>query len=263
MSDQTMSTPITLDTYSLVAVPVETYFNEQPLGCATAFAWQAENAALLITNWHVVTGKDAFTKEHVNRKTLAEPNKIRCYWDSKQSSGKQRVSEEFELRGPNGEAQWWVHPQYGNDIDVVAFPLKPHPEAGVIALNKIPEQDLAILVGMDVFVIGYPFGPDGTYLPIWKRGSIASEPDLVGPAGHFLYIDTATRRGMSGAPVIRRSYGTHAMTNGSVAHAFQCSKFVGVYSGRKVGKDPFDAQLGMVWPACYLEEIVAGRKVEQ
>jgi hypothetical protein len=96
-----------------------------------------------------------------------------------------------------------------------------------------------------------------------KRASIASEPDIVGADHLFFYVDTASKSGMSGSPVIRRSYGTHSMARGSVSMAAQCSKFVGVYSGRKIGADKFDAQLGMVWPARYLEEIVAGRKAEQ
>jgi hypothetical protein len=124
-----MMPQITLDIYSLAAIPVETYFDSQPLGWAAAFAWQAEDAALLITNWHVVSGKNVFTRQHVSP-TLAEPNKIRYVWDSKHDPGKIRVSEEFDLRGANGDPLWWVHPQHGSSIDIVAFLLKPNADAG-------------------------------------------------------------------------------------------------------------------------------------
>jgi hypothetical protein len=36
------------------------------------------------------------------------------------------------------------------------------------------------------------------------------------------------------------------------------TKFLGVYSGRLTSPDPLDAQLGMMWPAALLSEIVAG-----
>ena len=36
------------------------------------------------------------------------------------------------------------------------------------------------------------------------------------------------------------------------------TKFLGVYSGRLTSTDPLDAQLGMMWAAALLSEIVAG-----
>src|SRR5262245_19165118 len=73
------------------------------------------------------------------------------------------------------------------------------------------------------------------------------------------WLDTASRPGMSGSPVILRSYGTH-LTEG---HKFTLSggaanKFIGIYSGRLHTTDPLDAQIGMVWPATYIDEIIDG-----
>jgi hypothetical protein len=196
----------TVDGYSLAAVPVEMYFEMTLLAKATALVWQLGEQYFLITNWHVVSGKNPLTGEHLDKTTLAEPNRIRVVWNAKQAPMKMRLSEEFSLRGPGGEPHWWVHPEHGQRVDVIAFPIVKTPAAELVPINKIPENDLAIHIGMDVFVIGYPYGPDDSYMPVWKRGSIASEPELVGPQNLFLYIDTASRKGMSGSPVIRRSY---------------------------------------------------------
>jgi hypothetical protein len=38
------------------------------------------------------------------------------------------------------------------------------------------------------------------------------------------------------------------------------TKFIEVYSGRLRAKDPFDAQMGVVWPAEFINEIIAGNK---
>ena len=47
----------------------------------------------------------------------------------------------------------------------------------------------------------------GAMFPIWKRGSIASEPEIPIDGKPMFYIDTATRQGMSGAPVFAQTSG--------------------------------------------------------
>jgi hypothetical protein len=107
-------------------------------------------------------------------------------------------------------------------------------------------------------VLGYPFGPGKTGLPVWKRGSIASEPDLVPHVENYLLVDTASRPGMSGSPVILRSYGTHVSQGGVTLTSGSANKFIGVYSGRLHTQDPLEAQIGMVWSAVYIDEIIDG-----
>jgi hypothetical protein len=65
---------------------------------------------------------------------------------------------------------------------------------------------------------------------VWKRGSIASEPEVFSPGQLYMLVDTASRPGMSGSPVIRRSWGTHQMKGGGVAlGAATAIEFVGVF----------------------------------
>jgi len=119
--------------------------------------------------------------------------------------------------------------------------------------------DLLVTIGMDVFVLGYPFGTGKTGLPIWKRGSIASEPDLVPHVESYLLVDTASRPGMSGSPVILRTYFIHVTQENEItATPGAANKFIGVYSGRLHTQDPLEAQIGMVWSATYIDEIIDG-----
>ena len=127
-------------------------------------------------------------------------------------------------------------------------------------INEMPNDDLLLQIGMDVFVLGYPFGIGPGGLPIWKRGSIASEPDILEPARPHMLIDTASRPGMSGSPIIRRSWGTHQLASGDTALGNVATKFVGVYSGRLATNAPADAQLGLAWPANFVEDIVTAKK---
>ncbi len=62
---------------------------------------------------------------------------------------------------------------------------------------------------------------------------------------------------MSGAPVIRRSWGNHMLEGDSVTMSTgSATQFIGVYSGRLRTNDPNDPQLARVWPQQLLEEIV-------
>jgi hypothetical protein len=149
-------------------------------------------------------------------------------------------------------------------VDIVALPLEDFPDVEMYAINTLAaELDLAVQIGLEVFILGFPFGIGPGGLPIWKRGSIASEPELAPTIQLHVFVDTASRPGMSGSPVVRRSWNTHLLANGSVAVGLSiATKFVGVYSGRTATKDVLEAQLGFTWPAFFVPEIVSGAKVD-
>ena len=250
---------VTVDTYSASAIPMQMSFGSTRLSIGTGFIWSDNNVHFLITNWHNLTGKNPTTGAHLS-KTAAEPDTVTVWLNVKGSLGR-RYSETFSLRDLSGKPLWYVHPQHTNQIDVVALPIKPQVEPEWYAINRLYSFDLALHIGQDVFVLGYPFGIGPGGYPIWKRGSIASEPEVFSPTQRFMLVDTASREGMSGSPVIRRSWGMHTMANGdTLTDGGFGTKFVGVYSGRLATNDPLDAQLGLVWPAALVEEIVAGRR---
>ncbi len=77
--------------------------------------------------------------------------------------------------------------------------------------------DIAISVGSEVFIIGYPLGiAKQLNLPIWKRGSIASEFSVPFNGSPLFVIDSATREGLSGAPVYARSFGAYISSSGAL-----------------------------------------------
>lgn len=126
-------------------------------------------------------------------------------------------------------------------------------------LNELANAPLRIEIGMDVFILGYPFKIEPPAYPVWKRGSIASEPQLAPLTTSYMLVDTASRPGMSGAPVIRRSWTNHMDQPGVVAFVSPpLNKFIGVYSGRVPTDYPHEAQIGLVWDGCLIDEIIAG-----
>jgi len=76
---------------------------------------------------------------------------------------------------------------------------------------------MAPLIGMDAFILGFPKGiAHQQLLPIWKRGSIATEPEIPREDDLPVFlVDTATREGMSGAPVLLRSFSGYGRADGS------------------------------------------------
>jgi hypothetical protein len=66
---------------------------------------------------------------------------------------------------------------------------------------------------------------------------------------------------MSGAPVIICSWSHHLFDSGSfLTDDRAASRFVVVYSGRLWTNDKEEAQIGMVSPASFIDEIIAGRR---
>jgi hypothetical protein len=138
--------------------------------------------------------------------------------------------------------------------------------ASNLGLN--PKLKYYLTQGLDVFVLGFPIGISGGWkFPIWKRGSIASDPSEDIDGLPLIFIDTATREGMSGSPVYVQTHYVPEQINSpstipkSATQAYflvpKVRDFLGIYSGR-VGNDPFKAQLGTVWKQTAIEDVITG-----
>lgn len=125
-------------------------------------------------------------------------------------------------------------------------------EATIEPLN----EETPVHVGSDVFILGYPFGiTGGEKLPIWKRASIASEPAIDLDGLPKIFVDTASRPGMSGSPVILKQRRQATIIQGNLISRYSM-RFIGIYSGRIGSNDQLQAQLGIVWKAHVIDEII-------
>jgi hypothetical protein len=246
--------------YSVATVPIQMFFDLTALGFGTAFVWSSNKNYFLITNWHNLSGRDLFTGKHLSEKA-AEPNRIEWWFHLRGKLG-EKTKKSIAIRA-EGKPLWRVHPQKGTKVDIAALPLTDMVDVQMYPINLMSSAPLRLQVGMDVFVLGYPFGIGQSGLPVWKRGSIASEPLVLGSEHPIVFVDTASRPGMSGSPIVQRSWGSHMMEDGSLNLVpGVASRFVGIYTGRLAGSDPIDAQLGLMWPAFLVEEVVRGNKID-
>ena len=238
------------------------------LSSGTGFIYERGGITYLVTNWHNVTGRSPLDGKCLSD-TLAVPDMLSTLFRSKDNPG--ACCREYLPLYSDEDMQvplWLCHPIHGNKVDVVAIPL---PLAicdryQVFPINHIRFQtSFDTRVADDAFVVGYPFS-DVTHLqlPIWKRASVASEPDVDLEQLPKLLIDTATRSGLSGSPVVMQRVGIHGKTSEKLTGSEiigQIRNFIGVYSGR-IGADESRAQLGVVWKARVIDEIIDGTSVK-
>jgi hypothetical protein len=257
---------------SWVPLFIRPYFGVVELAVGTAFLYRHNDKIYLITNWHNVTGREPVSHK-TKHSQCAVPDELVIAFPKEQIADDGRNAVRWtHHRMPLYEDSdhnipvWFEHPVHADKIDVVAIPIEGVEEIASKVANdpKVAGDKIAIFPGFDVFVLGYPRGiSGGGRFPIWKRGSIATEPDFDIGGLPMLLIDTATREGMSGAPVFIFANGTWFADNtpGLEGMTFGVGKqFLGVYSGR-LGDDVFQAQLGVVWKEQAIIEVIEGGKI--
>jgi hypothetical protein len=264
---------------SLVALRIRVTLGESAAktNVATGFLYKSGNETFLITNWHVLTGRHADTGKPLDD-TLGLPHTLsisypmqrherekglaHLWWSESQAS----LYQDQERKHP----VWFEHPVHGGKVDVAAihFPLSAQEHFAAIAANDQTALGLnsaAVYPTLDVYVLGYPLGlTGGLQLPIYKRATIANEAQFPLDNLPKLFIDTATRKGMSGAPVFVDKLGSWLEEKPDGKRMLQLAgrarRFIGIYSARDGKSTEFDAQLGIVWKPDVIEEVIAGRK---
>ncbi|KNZ68662.1 hypothetical protein Tfer_2753 [Thermincola ferriacetica] len=244
-----------IDLLSVVSLYLEPQVNNNILGSATGFVVQYGQMPYLITNWHVVSGRNPNSGKLLSPETGATPDSIRIFHHTAKL-GEWIITSEA-LYDSDGNPRWIEH-KLGRKIDVVALPLSELDKVKLYPLDlRLAESKIIPQPGMPASIIGYPFGLSNFLWPIWKTGHIASDPDVDFDGCPIFLIDATTRSGMSGSPVVLRLTHTYYSNNvqGLVSEGVT-TKFLGVYSGRIHN----EAEIGKVWKPKVISEILTGAK---
>lgn len=284
------------------------YFRNMELAIGTGFIYLHKSQHYLITAWHNVTGRHPETL-----KTLSHMGAIPDHLavNIKIEGGGVVLRERLILPLFGEEStNYFIHPINSPRIDVVAIPFNPKEPhiANLPNENGVPDPLRLYLAGdpeyvnteifpiqnfllennnlvkgwfekVDVtdelFIPGYPMNvQDQTYEPVWKRATVASSVQTGWNRERKFLVDSASRSGMSGAPVLYYNssglvrYGSHSYQLGKPA-----AILAGVYVGRigngisrthKTNKTSnlsmdIDAQLGIVFNATVIDEIIEGQ----
>lgn len=264
------------DWYSLSTVPIKMYFNDKLndtfVSSGTAFFWRLEDRDYLVTAWHNFSGRHFETKKHLSS-GCTEPNLIEVYWNLRGQPVGRKTSSRIRLRNDDEDPLWFVDRDKKSDIDIAVLPVSAPVNVELHHINHLRSSNIELAVGCEMFILGYPLGIEGVGLPIWKRGSLASEWQIPEEVQPFWLVDTASNAGMSGAPVIQRTYFPDPIEEDFIRAGIKKpqiplfgdygnngrSKFLGIYTGRKPGVDGKDLQLGIVWPGRLVENIIEQR----
>jgi hypothetical protein len=244
-----------LEPSSLQSLFVTARLEGSDLGTATAFVVAHQGSFWLVTNWHVAAGRNPVDGQPCHP-SGATPDRL-VVMHNRPEVGHWTTAT-YPLLDPDGAPRWLEHPVFGRRVDVVALPLEEREEICLYPYTLVHGQAGAVLTGhvaSDVHIVGFPFGLAASgSLALWSRGSIASEPSVDFSDRPCFLVDSRTRPGQSGSPVIALAGGVHG--EGFVSsRAFGLgprSRLLGVYSGR-VNEQ---SDLGFVWKTTALIDIV-------
>lgn len=230
--------------------------NGTELANGTGFIVRTTKGLALITSRHNVTGRYQGTGKPI-APSGAVPDEIVIHHPA--PFDKNRFLPQWEARVEplyaGGARLWKEHPTHGSRVDVVLLPLTQ--TQGIAPVPHAMNEGSTIAVGCAemVSVVGFPFGISaGGRFAVWAAAHVASEPEVDYNDLPLFLIDCRTRPGQAGAPVLAQRTGMVTLTDGRKLPAIgTATRFLGMYSGR-VHKD---ADLGMVWKASAIQELIA------
>jgi S1-C subfamily serine protease len=249
---------LNLSRNSVASLLIEPSYNNHKVASGTGFVVREQERSYLVTNRHNVTGRDS--KNRPITETAQMPDSL-LIWHNEHSHPGAWVPITEPLYITAGQPAWLEHPTHGAQVDVAVLPLTRTQNIDIFEHDQRSSErsNIAVPVSADVSIIGFPFGlTGGGVLGIWSRGTIATEPDIEYDNLPLLLVDSRTRKGQSGSPVIFQTDGRAYPTKdgGIQMSSGNQTILVGIYSGRVHA----ESDLGFVWKARVINEIIFGGK---
>lgn len=267
---------------SFCTTPVELLSEDgsgKVLSWATGFFWLRGDTPCLVTNWHVVSGRNPFTKQ-LNKDGFI-PRRIRFYGVE---ISVEKGSVRFERKPHTLE---WKDDTYTDvlqgppetslgPVDIWAIPLTKdcafrtdpkrtgfhNADKITCFINEHPLTKIATKAGDSCKILGYPINTyEGGKFPIWKTAYVASETVIGAGPYPLFFIDGLTAQGMSGAPVLRAVPTLSRMEDGVLVqdHAYD---FIGVYAGRVGNQELERTGLAYAWYGSLIGDVLDYYKYE-
>lgn len=235
------------------------YCKDKELASGTCFFYKEDDRMWLVTNWHNLSGRHADTGRPMDKECQLP---TRITFSAFKQTGK--VVENYPQIEPINisvklceddfsGAQWLQHAQFGRQVDVAVLEITGLTDGTLVkGVNELEgDAENVPYVSQEVFILGYPFGMfTGSPSPVWKRGSIAVDPFFDPHDLPKMYVDSTTRKGMSGSLVLARF---------GINEKGPIDKVIGIYS-RRIDRQLFMAQLGVVWKLSVIGEVILNGK---
>ncbi|MDD4963405.1 MAG: hypothetical protein PHI11_05725 [Gallionella sp.] len=275
-------------------------FQKTVLSIGTGVTYQYENEYFIVTAWHNLTGRHSETLKCLSKNQATPDNVVVALAVSFPDFGATRLSITLPLLDEE-KSLFFVHSVNWPRIDVAAIPFDPaadhlselHLSTGerrdirlspimsmpngtrseICPIQKylVPDDDVikkwleSVEVTEELFIPGYPHNIQDYYAqPVWKRATVASSVQLGWDREPKFLVDSASKSGMSGSPVLYYNskgavqiYGTRYQFGKDIAI------LVGIYVGRLGVEGEADPQIGTVWNQSVIAEIIQDRCLEK
>jgi hypothetical protein len=254
---------------SVQSIYLEVFFDGTLRARGTGFVVKnSRDDFYLVTNRHIVTGREHPTNEIIDKKHASVPNRLVAYFNKKNLLGEwieksmPLLLEDNNLHDDKKKL-WLEHPRLKDQADVIALKLEPDDKIDFLPWLIEDEDNSNELFPTDIVsVVGFPFGvsSSGKTSPkkfaVWATGFIASETSENYNDWPVFLIDSRSRQGQSGSPVIiHRNPGStffFKSKNAAIKLDRVLSILIGIYSGR-IDKE---SDIGMVWKMVVIKDII-------
>ncbi|MER0429666.1 S1 family peptidase [Streptomyces microflavus] len=217
-----------IHTLSFAALYIEAVYrsrgdaDDMLLGPATGFLIGIPGDFWLVTARHVLSGRRSDDGKVMSETGLC-PDYLRVRFAGEGDDGFRPVDRDYELYHDESQSSplWRSHPE--QRVDIAVLHLGAVPEGAVEAFlpntwptvrQLDPEErraqqgsdadiDIPLRITDRLFVLGFPFGNQGSWpFAVWTAAPVASEPLARWDGLPGFLLDSRTRPGQSGSPVV-------------------------------------------------------------
>lgn len=275
-------------------------FQRTKLAIGTGVVYKRDGKFYIVTAWHNLTGRHPDNLKFLSAHSSIPDNIVVSIAVSRGDFGTSRMSVVLPLMDED-KALFLIHPTGWPRVDVVAIPFDPmaylkmelydfdgtvqdvvvslldtgntNIPADLCPVQRylVPSQSVIdkwlgnVEVTEELFIPGYPHNLQDDYSqPVWKRATIASSVQRGWNGQPKYLIDSASKSGMSGSPVLYYSPKGEVIVNGaSYRFTTDVAILAGIYVGREGVTDKNDPQVGIVWHTSVIDEIIDGGTFEK
>jgi hypothetical protein len=271
---QAAALPTDIEAASLMTTPVLLFNGARQMSQGTGFFFAnttadgAPDTVFLVTNVHVVTG-------HPPGSTTRDGDRVRIFIHESSDDLTRMRRIELPLYDDRG-APKWIASDTSPTADVVLLPIprETYRDISVIVFTEgHTRSDIRIRPTSGATLLGYPYGfyDSVHFLPVWKTGHVASEPNVDFDGLPLFLVDVSAFPGMSGSPVLAVASGIYESEDGSMRTG-RVLRLLGIFSAMPVVRQerPGDAvtdtppqtteislQLGYVWKAALIADLAS------
>jgi len=238
---------------------------------------EKETLAFLFTNYHVLTGHSP------DSPNIYEGDKIQFIIHEDTNNPRLIRIITMPLFTKSNIPIWLKSNKYPNaDVSAIWLPaIIFHDIIANVITTKSFDKNMIKRPTSKITIVGYPYNFFDTtnYLPIYKTGNIASEPDIDFSGNPYFLVDASIFPGMSGSPVFLISDGAWLDKDGNMKGGYE-REFLGIFSSGQIHKEflllqkvmnnqpligieqTTSLELGFVWKTKVIKDIIEGFNID-